>query len=86
MTVLNLDRVERKQFYTHLADRIADGIIGGNRDECWDSLVAAFGERYGFDESDLNSEFEGIIDEAIECCSRHSRHIDEAVERGIDWL
>lgn len=80
MTVLNLDRTERKQFIAYLTDLIADGRVGANRDECWDSLVSKFGERFGFDETDFNSEFEGIIDEALACDSRHSPHMDEDVD------
>lgn len=86
---LNLDRTERKHFTTHLVDAILDGRIAPDRDECWDSLVRKFGERYGFEDSDLNSEFESILDEAIDESCRvkrpHSSHLGEDLS-GIELI
>ena len=58
---LELDRTERRQFTTYLIDQLADGNIEATFEGCYYSLVAKFGERYGFDTGDLDSELEGLI-------------------------
>ncbi len=82
MKALELDRTERKQMVQHLINQICDGNVGPDRGECWDSLCRYYGERYGFEEGDLNSEFESVIDEGIDGACKilrpHTRTQEEA--------
>lgn len=66
MAALNLDATERKQFITHLRNQLGDGNVGANFDECYDSLLSKFGERYEMEDGQLDSELEGLIFEAMQ--------------------